>query len=158
MSGKRIVNKSQLTRRVLSLTYRSKADDMSGRTTASHDCQSWTQEMSGWLCIFLHLQPVTTIMLLAARSTSSFKRRLPGSIYPIVARKLNTLRRSYLYVPSSSERMLEKSLTTKSDVIIYDLEDSVPPDPLDKSRARSKLKDFLSVRNLCTTIDSECLL
>lgn len=40
--------------------------------------------------------------------------------------------------------MLEKSLTTNSDVIIYDLEDSVPPDPSDKTRARSKLKDFLS--------------
>ena len=54
--------------------------------------------------------------------------------------------------------MLEKSLTTDSDVIIYDLEDSVPPDPSDKTRARSKLKDFLSVRNLYTTIKSECLL
>jgi len=96
--------------------------------------------------------------MLAARSTSSFKRRLPGSIHPIVARKLNTLRRSYLYVPSSSERMLEKSLTTDSDVIIYDLEDSVPPDPSDKTRARSKLKDFLSVREFYTTIESKYLL
>ncbi|KIK03329.1 hypothetical protein K443DRAFT_676816 [Laccaria amethystina LaAM-08-1] len=79
-----------------------------------------------------------------ARPTSSFKRRPPGSIHSIVARKLNTLRRSYLYVPSSSERMLEKSLTTDSDVIIYDLEDSVPPDPSDKTRARLRLKEFLS--------------
>jgi citrate lyase subunit beta-like protein len=93
-----------------------------------------------------------------ARPTSSFKRRPPGSIHSIVARKLNTLRRSYLYVPSSSERMLEKSLTTDSDVIIYDLEDSVPPDPSDKTRARLRLKEFLSVRNLYTAIESECLL
>ena len=69
-----------------------------------------------------------------------------------VTRKLNTqaanagsLRRSYLYVPSSSDRMLEKSLSTKSDVIIYDLEDSVPPSTKDKDAARKRLKDFLGV-------------
>ncbi|KAJ7695985.1 Pyruvate/Phosphoenolpyruvate kinase-like domain-containing protein [Mycena rosella] len=37
-----------------------------------------------------------------------------------------SLKRSYLYVPCSSDRMLGKSLTTNSDMIIYDLEDSVP--------------------------------
>lgn len=73
-----------------------------------------------------------------------------------------SLRRSFLYglrglhlvsfpvlivfwtVPSSSNRMLEKSLTTKSDVIIYDLEDSVAP--ADKYKARSALHRFLQVR------------
>jgi len=58
-----------------------------------------------------------------------------------------TLRRSYLYVPTSSDRMLEKSLTTNSDVIIYDLEDSVPPGSNDKDRARQRLKDFLGSRS-----------
>ena len=42
--------------------------------------------------------------------------------------------------------MLEKSLTTSSDVIIYDLEDSVPPSPVDKNGARGRLAHFLSVR------------
>ncbi|KAH9854738.1 citrate lyase beta subunit [Lenzites betulinus] len=42
--------------------------------------------------------------------------------------------------------MLEKSLTTSSDVIIYDLEDSVPPSPADKSGARARLAHFLSTR------------
>ncbi|KAF8644514.1 hypothetical protein AX16_008391 [Volvariella volvacea WC 439] len=54
------------------------------------------------------------------------------------------LRRSYLYVPASSERMLQKSLSTPSDVIIYDLEDSVPPSATDKSSARMRLKEFLN--------------
>ncbi|KAH8104486.1 Pyruvate/Phosphoenolpyruvate kinase-like domain-containing protein [Cristinia sonorae] len=53
-----------------------------------------------------------------------------------------TLRRSWLYVPASSSRMLEKSLTTTSDVIIYDLEDSVPPDA--KTAARERLEKFLT--------------
>ncbi|KAF9464220.1 citrate lyase beta subunit [Collybia nuda] len=54
------------------------------------------------------------------------------------------LRRSYLYVPSSSDRMLEKSLTSNSDVIIYDLEDSIAPSPTDKKDARNKLLRFLN--------------
>ncbi|KAJ7164637.1 Pyruvate/Phosphoenolpyruvate kinase-like domain-containing protein [Mycena crocata] len=54
-----------------------------------------------------------------------------------------SLSRSYLYVPSSSERMLQKSLTTNSDMIIYDLEDSVPPSAADKNAARTRLSDFL---------------
>ncbi|KAI9067859.1 citrate lyase beta subunit [Trametes sanguinea] len=56
------------------------------------------------------------------------------------------LGRSYLYVPATAERMLEKSLTTNSDVIIYDLEDSVPPSPADKNGARGRLTHFLSTR------------
>ena len=49
-------------------------------------------------------------------------------------------------VPATAERMLEKSLSTPSDVIIYDLEDSVPPSPADKTSARARLANFLSVR------------
>ncbi|TFK74758.1 beta subunit of citrate lyase [Pluteus cervinus] len=54
-----------------------------------------------------------------------------------------TLRRSYLYVPASNDRMLQKSLTSSSDVIIYDLEDSVPPSAKDKEGARERLIGFL---------------
>ncbi|KAL5501598.1 hypothetical protein ACEPAH_8858 [Sanghuangporus vaninii] len=54
-------------------------------------------------------------------------------------------RRSYLYVPCSEQRMLMKSLETPSDVIIYDLEDSVAPDA--KARARSALNTFLNTRH-----------
>lgn len=39
--------------------------------------------------------------------------------------------------------MLQKSLGTGSDVIIYDLEDSVAPSPEDKANARANLKKFL---------------
>ncbi|KAF7297776.1 HpcH-HpaI domain-containing protein [Mycena kentingensis (nom. inval.)] len=44
--------------------------------------------------------------------------------------------------------MLEKSLTTASDVIVYDLEDSVPPTPNDKLAARSRLSAFLQREDL----------
>ncbi|KAJ7459676.1 citrate lyase beta subunit [Mycena latifolia] len=59
-----------------------------------------------------------------------------------------SLKRSYLYVPSSSDRMLEKSLSTKSDMIIYDLEDSVPPSAADKVASRARLSAFLARRDL----------
>ena len=62
------------------------------------------------------------------------------------------LRRSYLYVPCSSERKLQKSLHTESDVLIYDLEDSISPAPEAKAAARLRLKGFLSVCSF-TTID-----
>lgn len=58
-----------------------------------------------------------------------------------------------LVVPASSDRMLEKSLSTPSDVIIYDLEDSVPPSVLDKDSARNRLGDFLRV-GTCETLDA----
>ena len=41
--------------------------------------------------------------------------------------------------------MLHKSLETPSDVIIFDLEDSVPPARADKDAARDRLLNFLSV-------------
>src|ERR1700761_2016385 len=40
--------------------------------------------------------------------------------------------------------MLQKSLKTNADTIIYDLEDSVAPSERDKSTARDKLSTFLS--------------
>ncbi|EPQ54754.1 beta subunit of citrate lyase [Gloeophyllum trabeum ATCC 11539] len=53
------------------------------------------------------------------------------------------LKRSYLYVPATSEKMLHKSTQSNSDVIIYDLEDSVPPSKADKSAARHRLVSFI---------------
>lgn len=50
-----------------------------------------------------------------------------------------------LSVPASSDKMLHKSLETPSDVIIFDLEDSVPPARADKDAARERLLNFLSV-------------
>lgn len=55
-------------------------------------------------------------------------------------------KRSYLYVPASSDRMLNKSLVTQTDVIVYDLEDSIPPTRADKEGARSRLSHFISER------------
>ncbi|KZV61508.1 beta subunit of citrate lyase [Peniophora sp. CONT] len=54
------------------------------------------------------------------------------------------LRRSYLYVPCSSDRMLQKSVSTGADTVIYDLEDSVAPSEKDKAAARGKLAEFLA--------------
>ena len=47
-------------------------------------------------------------------------------------------------VPCSSDRMLQKSPSTSTDTIIYDLEDSVAPSEKDKTSAREKLVQFLS--------------
>ncbi|KAF9534502.1 Pyruvate/Phosphoenolpyruvate kinase-like domain-containing protein [Crepidotus variabilis] len=62
-------------------------------------------------------------------------------------KNVSHLHRSYLYVPCSSEKMLEKSLKCGSDVVIYDLEDSVSPKPEDKAAARRRLKSFLRDRS-----------
>lgn len=40
---------------------------------------------------------------------------------------------------------MNKSLVTKSDVIVYDLEDSVPPSAADKNGARDRLARFIGV-------------
>ena len=78
----------------------------------------------------------------------AYKRIFTGFTMRTISTDLKptSLRRSYLYVPASSDRMLEKSITTGSDVIIYDLEDSVSPVPLEKVNARVRLKKFLGVR------------
>jgi citrate lyase subunit beta-like protein len=64
----------------------------------------------------------------------------------VPASSSSSLSRSYLYVPSSSDRMLEKSINAGSDVIIYDLEDSVSPAPEDKLAARARLRKFLETQ------------
>ncbi|QRV76363.1 citrate lyase subunit beta-like protein [Ceratobasidium sp. AG-Ba] len=66
----------------------------------------------------------------------------------MLARRYSTattlLQRSLLYVPASNHRMLQKSLTSESDALIYDLEDSVAPN--EKARARGALLEFLKAR------------
>lgn len=69
----------------------------------------------------------------------TFTKRIPT----FSKRLYSTVKRSYLYVPSSSDRFLEKSLAVTSDVIIYDLEDSVSPANADKENARNRLHAFL---------------
>lgn len=51
------------------------------------------------------------------------------------------LRRSLLYVPGCSDKMLLKAETISSDAIIIDLEDSVSPE--EKDNAREKAANFL---------------
>ncbi|KAM0330013.1 hypothetical protein ACHAQA_004182 [Verticillium albo-atrum] len=60
----------------------------------------------------------------------------------LAARSPSILRRALLYVPSSSEKMLNKSLGLTSDNVTYDLEDSVTP--ARKPDARKQLRSFLS--------------
>lgn len=67
-------------------------------------------------------------------------------VRPISA--VSTLVSELFAVPAASERMLQKSLTTTSDVIIYDLEDSVPPTKTDKEGARERLARFFQVCSL----------
>ncbi len=52
--------------------------------------------------------------------------------------------RSMLFVPADSERKIEKSISTRADALIFDLEDAVLPDR--KPSARATLKTFLSER------------
>ena len=70
-------------------------------------------------------------------------------------------RRSQLYVPSNSEKMIRKSVEIKADSIIFDLEDAVPPE--DKERARELLSKMLKEldwgrKELCVRINSLQLL
>ncbi|AHC50810.1 citryl-CoA lyase [Sulfolobus acidocaldarius SUSAZ] len=67
------------------------------------------------------------------------------------------IRRSQLYVPSISEKMIRKSIELKADSIVFDLEDAVPPE--DKEKAREllvKLINELEWRNkeLCVRMNS----
>lgn len=51
------------------------------------------------------------------------------------------MNKSWFFVPGSKDKFLAKSLSLDTDVIIFDLEDSVVPD--DKEEARLKVKEFL---------------
>ena len=71
-------------------------------------------------------------------------------------------RRSQLFVPSISEKMIRKSVEINADSIIFDLEDAVPPE--DKERARELLSKLLKEldwgrkKGLCVRINSLQLL
>ena len=52
--------------------------------------------------------------------------------------------RSLLFVPGNREDMLEKALALSPDVLVPDLEDSVPKDPAEKARARQIVSSMLS--------------
>ncbi len=69
--------------------------------------------------------------------------------------------RSLLFVPSSSEKMLDKTVTLAPDAFILDLEDSVPFELKEKARSNikkkletidknSKLNIFIRTNELCT--------
>ncbi|PPQ66626.1 hypothetical protein CVT26_009387 [Gymnopilus dilepis] len=93
-----------------------------------------------------HWCPVDSEMLSSLRATSTRNSIHKALLLVNGVRHQSTkvqLQRSFLYVPSSSDRMLQKSLTAGADVIIYDLEDSVPPTPHDKQTARERLRKFL---------------
>ncbi|KAH8128562.1 beta subunit of citrate lyase [Trichoderma asperelloides] len=71
----------------------------------------------------------------------------------MAARASSILRRSLLYVPASSQKMLTKSLGLTTDNVTYDLEDSVTPSQ--KGNARNQLKDHLSGLKLRPSTVSE---
>ncbi|KAH6998142.1 Pyruvate/Phosphoenolpyruvate kinase-like domain-containing protein [Ilyonectria sp. MPI-CAGE-AT-0026] len=60
----------------------------------------------------------------------------------MAARSPSIIRRSLLYVPGSSQKMLTKSLGLHSDNVTYDLEDSVTPGL--KPQARDNLRAHIS--------------
>ncbi|KAE8144722.1 hypothetical protein BDV25DRAFT_166179 [Aspergillus avenaceus] len=70
----------------------------------------------------------------------------------------NTLRRSLLYIPGSSQRFIDKSRSLTADCIAYDLEDSVTPHK--KAEARSLVRRALdqpspqSIRERAVRINS----
>ncbi|KAI8940265.1 hypothetical protein NX059_003967 [Plenodomus lindquistii] len=68
------------------------------------------------------------------------------------------IRRACMYVPSSSQKMLHKSLSLHADNVTLDLEDSVAPHM--KPEARSNLRSILSqprpsnIKEMCVRINS----
>lgn len=57
--------------------------------------------------------------------------------------KKKHLRRSLLFVPASSQKMIRKAVNVPADAIILDLEDAVSPD--EKQSARGNITDAISV-------------
>lgn len=53
------------------------------------------------------------------------------------------LMRSLMFVPAHNEHLLESSLRRDADVLLLDIEDSVPPQ--DKQRARENIKSFVQL-------------
>ncbi|KAF5338999.1 hypothetical protein D9611_008696 [Ephemerocybe angulata] len=114
------------------IRYGSISDDIEGDEKHPCGCATSLSALPTMHGLFL---PTASRSLRQCNRFNGLNRRFIGTRAAI--------RRSYLYVPSGSERMLQKSLGTGSDVIIYDLEDSVAPSPEDKANARANLKKFL---------------
>lgn len=51
------------------------------------------------------------------------------------------LMRSLMFVPAHNKKLLESSLRRNADVLLLDIEDSVPP--IDKQKARDNIKEFV---------------
>lgn len=51
------------------------------------------------------------------------------------------LMRSLMFVPAHNEKLLESSLRRNADVLLLDIEDSVPPE--EKQKARDNIKEFV---------------
>ncbi|KAK2791066.1 hypothetical protein FQN51_002276, partial [Onygenales sp. PD_10] len=66
---------------------------------------------------------------------------LPPSHNSAIMATSNILRRALLYVPGSSQRMIDKSRTLVADCIAYDLEDSVTP--AKKAEARAMVRNAI---------------
>ncbi|KAF6845268.1 HpcH/HpaI aldolase/citrate lyase family protein [Colletotrichum musicola] len=79
---------------------------------------------------------------MAARSSSIIRRALLYGQHRSIPNAREILSTNFRAVPSSSEKMLTKSLGLTSDNVTYDLEDSVTPHL--KSQARSQLRSFLA--------------
>lgn len=71
--------------------------------------------------------------------------------------KRDRARRTQLYVPGNNEKMILNSINLPADSIIFDLEDSVPPEY--KQRARNILSKFISAndfgkKEICVRMNS----
>ncbi|KAK2808124.1 hypothetical protein FQN50_005042 [Emmonsiellopsis sp. PD_5] len=75
--------------------------------------------------ILRHIQELTTL----------FPSSLQPGLNSTIMATSNILRRALLYVPGSSQRMIDKSRTLVADCIAYDLEDSVTPAKKAEARA-----------------------
>ncbi|KAF8513747.1 Pyruvate/Phosphoenolpyruvate kinase-like domain-containing protein [Gautieria morchelliformis] len=81
------------------------------------------------------------LQLYLSSNKSSWRGSFRQRYSTAVAEESSRLQRAYLYVPSSSTRMLEKSVASNADTLIYDLEDSVAP--AQKESSRTSLVRFL---------------
>ena len=59
---------------------------------------------------------------------------------------MTQLFRSLIFVPGNNSRFLEKAKTLQSDIVCFDLEDSVPDN--EKINARKQIKSALKTRKL----------
>ena len=64
--------------------------------------------------------------------------------------------RSLIFIPGNNQRFLEKSRTINSDIICYDLEDSVPQE--DKEIARESVRRAIQEINKIDDANKERIL